>query len=91
MKVFVYRSLKKNGYYLYLPEPDNTDKVPQNLLQALGKLEFSLDFELTSDRKLATESPEKVMDNLTQIGYHLQITDPMAPLHIADKTPAARP
>jgi len=90
MNVFVYRSLKKNGYYLYVPQQDNFDKVPANLLQALGKLEFALDFELVSGRKLATESPEKVKTNLQQIGYHLQITDPMAPLHLADKTPAAR-
>ena len=90
MNVFVYRSLKKNGYCLYVPQQDNFDKVPANLLQALGKLEFALDFELVSGRKLATESPEKVKTNLQQIGYHLQITDPMAPLHLADKTPAAR-
>jgi len=90
MNVFVYRSLKKNGYYLYVPEQDNFEKVPANLLQALGKLEFALDFELVSGRKLATESPEKVKTNLQQIGYHLQITDPMASLHLADKTPATK-
>ena len=88
MKVFVYRSLKKNGYYLYVPVQDNFDKVPSDLKQALGKLEFSLDFELTSDRKLATESPEKVKSNLEQLGYHLQITDPWASIKLDDKRPA---
>ena len=68
---------------------DNFEKVPSTLLQALGKLEFALDFELVSGRKLATESPEKVKNNLQELGYHLQITDPMAPLHLPDKAPAA--
>ena len=90
MKVFVYHSLKKNGYYLYVPEENNFSKVPDNLLQALGKLEPALTFELTKNRKLATENPETVLQNLQQAGYHLQITDPLAPMHLADKTPAAR-
>ena len=88
MKVFVYRSLKKNGYYLYVPEQDNFEKVPDNLKQALGKLEFALDFKLTSDRKLATENPEKVKSNLEQLGYHLQITDPWGSIQLSDKRPA---
>jgi len=90
MKVFVYHSLKKNGYYLYVPEENNFSKVPDNLLQALGELEPALTFELTKNRKLATENPETVLQNLQQAGYHLQITDPLAPMHLADKTPAAR-
>lgn len=90
MSVFVYRSLRKNGYYLYVPVKDDFERVPAELLQSLGKLEFALDFELTSDRKLATESPERVRSNLDDVGYHLQITDPLAPLHIADKSPVRR-
>ena len=90
MKVFVYHSQKKNGYYLYVAQENNFKKVPDNLLKALGKLEHALTFELTKDRKLATENPETVLENLQQSGYHLQITDPLAPLHISDKTPATR-
>ena len=77
MKVFVYRSLKKNGYYLYMPEKDNFDKVPQTLRDARGELVFSLDFDLHENRKLATENPQTVIANLQSSGYHLQITDPM--------------
>lgn len=77
MKVFVYRSLKKNGYYLYMAEKDNFEKLPQALKDALGKLEFSLDFDLHENRKLATENPQTVIANLQSSGYHLQITDPM--------------
>ncbi len=87
MNVYVYRSLVKNGYYLYVLEEDNFDQVPAALKEALGKLEFALNFALTEDRRLATENPRKVIDNLQSIGYHLQITDPMAAPHLNDKTP----
>ncbi len=90
MQVFVYHSLRKNGYYLYVSQENNFESVPENLLQALGKLEPSLTFELTTTRKLATENPQTVMENIQQSGYHLQITDPLAPLHVPDKAPAGR-
>jgi len=54
----------------------------------LGELSPALTFELTKDRKLATENPETVLQNLQQTGYHLQITDPLAPIHVPDKAPA---
>jgi len=60
------------------------------LLKALGELQPALTFELTKDRKLATENPETVLQNLQQTGYHLQITDPLAPINISNKTPVTR-
>ena len=90
MTVFVYRSLKKNGYYLYVPEKGNFEKVPESLTSALGQLEFALHFELVEGRKLATEDPQKVMDNLKNSGYHLQMTDPLLTPHIPDKTPISK-
>jgi len=90
MIVYVYRSLKKNSYYLYVAQKNNFERVPEDLLQALGKLEFALEFELSKDRKLATESPQKVQRNLETIGYHLQITDPLLALHVADKMPVSK-
>lgn len=89
MQVYVYHSLKKNGYYLYVSQHDNFESVPDNLLQALGKLEPALNFELTASRKLASENPETVLENIQQSGYHLQITDPLAPIHVPDKAPAS--
>jgi len=64
MNVYVYRSLKKNGYYLYVAGENDFHAVPDNLLKALGDLEPALTFELTKDRKLASENPETVLENL---------------------------
>ncbi len=75
MDVFVYRSTRKNGYYLYLATKDDFSRVPETLLNALGSLVFSLEFKLTPDRKLAREDPTQVLDNLNDNGFHLQISD----------------
>lgn len=78
MEVFVYRSNKKAGFYLYLPKKDDFSAIPPTLLQALGNVEFSLKFELHLERNLAKEDPKTVLDNLHKLGFHLQITDPLA-------------
>lgn len=88
MNVFVYRSLKKNGYYLYVLNEGDFERVPEALTTALGSLEFALNFELNSERTLASENPQTVIDNLTTAGYHLQINDPLIAPHIVDKSPA---
>ena len=78
MDVFVYRSNKKTGFYVYLPKKDDFSAIPPQLSQALGKLDYSMEFDLNPDRKLATEDPQKVLDNIAELGFHLQITDPLA-------------
>lgn len=75
MDVFVYRSTRKNGYYVYLPAKNDFSRVPKPLLDALGSLVFSLEFTLTSQRKLAREDPAQVLENLDTNGFHLQISD----------------
>ncbi len=66
------------GFYLYLLKKDNFDSVPPELLRSLGKLDFSLEFNLHEGRKLAKEDPAIVISNLKKLGFHLQITDPLA-------------
>ena len=78
MDVFVYRSNKKTGFYVYLPKKDDFTAIPSALGQALGKLEYSMEFDLTPTRTLASEDPQKVLDNIAELGFHLQITDPLA-------------
>ena len=77
MDVFVYSSSRKNGYYIYLAEKDNFDAIPESIRPGLGTLHYALTFELDKTRKLASEDPEKVMKNLVENGFHLQITDPV--------------
>ena len=69
----IYKSLKKNDTYLYMAEKDNFSKVPEPLLQALGKPVYVMELELSVERKLAKEDVKEVMKNLEERGWHLQM------------------
>ena len=84
MLCFVYRSPKQYDMYLYLIEKDNFDDIPEVLLKKFGKPEFSLDFDLTPERKLARENTETVISNLKEKGFHLQMPDKLAILNPID-------
>lgn len=73
MNCFIYRSLKKKGLYVYLPEKDDFSVIPENIKKSLGDLEFSFALELHKDRKMARENPVLVINNINNNGFHLQM------------------
>jgi uncharacterized protein YcgL (UPF0745 family) len=73
MKCFVYKSIKKADSYIYLNEKDNFQKLPEQLLMLFGKPEFTLEFDLTVDRKLALADAQQVLQSLDDQGYYLQM------------------
>jgi len=73
MKCFVYKSIKKADSYIYLNEKDNFEKLPEQLLMLFGKPEFTLEFDLTVDRKLALADAQQVLQSLDDQGYYLQM------------------
>ncbi|MEZ5465265.1 MAG: YcgL domain-containing protein [Lysobacteraceae bacterium] len=72
MQVHIYRSRRRPDTYLYLAEPDDFERVPAVLLQAIEPLEFSFSFALDDGRALAKEDPAVVRRNLADAGFHLQ-------------------
>jgi len=73
MKCFVYKSIKKADSYIYLNEKDNFQKLPEQLLMLFGEPEFTLEFDLTVDRKLALADAQQVLQSLDDQGYYLQM------------------
>ncbi len=73
MECDVYKSVKKENYYLYVESGEGLDRVPEALLKQFGEVEKALTFELTPDRRLAREDAEQVISNLQSQGYHLQL------------------
>ncbi len=72
-RVFIYRCEHKKGTYLYLPEKDNFDDVPDSLIKLLGDFSFSFDFDLDKDRKLTRTNATEVLKDIEEDGYHLQL------------------
>ena len=75
MKAYIYRCSRKPDMYIYLAEEDDFSNVPKEIFNSLGIISFAMELEINSDRKLARENPEKVMENLKENGFHLQLPD----------------
>jgi uncharacterized protein YcgL (UPF0745 family) len=73
MQCFIYKSLKKDYLYLYLVNKDDFSKVPEDLLNNFGKIEFVMDIELSAERKLAREDAQKVIECLKVQGFFVQL------------------
>ena len=73
MQSFIYKSLKKDYLYLYHVNRDDFSKVPEELLNNFGKLEFVMEIELTEDKKLAKEEAKKVIESLNTKGFFIQL------------------
>ncbi|BAP43996.1 YcgL domain-containing protein [Pseudomonas sp. 21LCFQ02] len=69
----IYRSPKKNEMYLYVLKSDVLSRVPEGLLTAFGKPQHAFDLVLSPERALAREDITKVLENLDNQGYHLQM------------------
>lgn len=73
MKCFVYRSSKKEGLYVYVREKNMLEKLPAALQQEMGQAEYAMSIELSESKKLNTEDPVHVMQNLETHGFHVQM------------------
>ena len=73
MQCFIYKSLKKDYLYLYIAHKDDFSKVPNELLNSFGKLEFVMDLYITKDRKLAREDAGKIIQCLINQGFFVQL------------------
>ncbi len=72
----IYRSPRKHEMYLYVLRADALSRVPEALLGAFGAPVHAFDMVLTPERTLAREDITKVLENLDNQGYHLQMPPP---------------
>ena len=59
--------------YLYVLKAEALERVPETLLSGFGKPQQAFDLVLTPERTLAREDIGKVLENLKEQGYHLQM------------------
>ncbi|WP_018984734.1 YcgL domain-containing protein [Salinimonas chungwhensis] len=69
----VYKTNKKEGMYLYLPEKDNFDDVPDQLMHQFGKPELAMLLPLHKRETLGRVSKETLVNALNDKGYYLQM------------------
>lgn len=76
----IYRSLLKDGTYLYIEKRDIFDKVPAELMTAFGKPIFVMLLDLSLRPKLAQADIELVKTQLAKHGFYLQVPPPVESL-----------
>lgn len=73
MQCLIYKSLKTQDLYLYVDRKDDFSHLPQNLYESMGELQFVMQLELTAERKLARADVHKVLAQLQEKGFFIQM------------------
>ena len=73
LTVWIYKGTRRAETYLYVPEENDFQRVPQDLLDALGTLELVMELELDEGRRLARVDAKEIMKGVSQAGYFLQL------------------
>lgn len=70
---WIYRSPRQAEMYLYLPEKDGFERLPEALLAHFGRPELVMELELHPRRKLARADAGHVLEGLALRGFYLQM------------------
>lgn len=77
MQCYVYKGEKQQDYFVYLEKKIDSASsdidLPEAILGLMGELEFVIEFELTSDRKLAQAEAKQVLADIQAQGFYLQM------------------
>ena len=69
----VFKSAKKNDFYLYLKADSEFESLPMELRHSFGTPIFVMDLTIDEQRSLARADPLKVLSALEESGFYLQL------------------
>ncbi len=71
----VYKSLKKDETYVFIPTTTLLSDLPEELLKVLGQTELVMTLNLTPEKKMARGTAAEVLKSIEQQGFHLQMPE----------------
>lgn len=71
----VYKSLKKDETYVFIPTANELSNLPEELLNVLGQAEMIMTLMLTPEKKMARGTAAAVMKSIDEQGFHLQMPE----------------
>jgi uncharacterized protein YcgL (UPF0745 family) len=89
IKAVIYKGHKKQNSYLYIEQEDDFSRVPETLVNALGKLEFVMTLDLSPKKNLARADVKQVIAALQEEGFYLQMPNESERLALAGIKPAS--
>lgn len=69
----VYKSLKKDETYVFIPTTTSLSDLPDDLLKVLGQTELSMTLNLTAEKKMARGTAADVIKSIEEQGFYLQM------------------
>ena len=75
--VYAYKSTRKKGAYLYLPEKDNFEVLPQGLLEIFAEPVSVMTIVAAKHKQLTGVAMETIQKQLSEQGYYLYIPPPL--------------
>jgi uncharacterized protein YcgL (UPF0745 family) len=76
---WIYKSGKKDEMYLYLAREDDFETVPELLMARFGQPSLVMQLELHEKRSLARADTLRVIQQLEEEGYFLQMPPDLRP------------
>ena len=75
MECAVYKSLKKDETYVFIPTTTPLSDLPEELLKVLGQAEMVMTLKLTPEKKMARGTAAEVMKSIEKQGFYLQMPE----------------
>lgn len=69
----IYKGSRRRECYLYVDQEDDLQNVPETLVESLGSLSLVMELELSSGRRLARVEAVRVLEQIRDQGYFLQL------------------
>lgn len=71
----VYKSIKKDDTYVFIPTTTPLSDLPEELIKILGQAEMVMTLNLTPEKKMARGTAAEVMKSINKQGFHLQMPE----------------
>jgi uncharacterized protein len=69
----IYKGSRENELYLYVPQKAGKDNIPDTLRERMGDIIEVMTLQLTPDKRLARANAVKVLNDIKEKGYYLQL------------------
>jgi len=73
LKCEIYRSNRKDGAYIFVPDSKALGALPDTLKARLEPLERVMTLDLAERKTLAATDPASVIDSIESQGFYLQL------------------
>ena len=69
----IFKGSRESELYLYVPQKAGKENIPEGLRERMGDIIEVMTLQLTSDKKLARANSVKVLNDIKEKGYYLQL------------------